>query len=97
VRKLQIVRSPAAKPDLGNIWAAIALTDKNAATRLLVKFDERIRTLCDFPGIGPERPEIAHGLRMLVEGKCLILYRLHEKTIEIVRVIHGARDMTSLF
>ena len=97
MRKLQIVRSPAAKQDLGDIWAAIAVTNKNAATRLLIKIDERIRALCDFPSIGPERPEIAHGLRVLVEGKYLILYRLNEKTIEIVRVIHGARDMTSLF
>jgi toxin ParE1/3/4 len=82
---------------MGDIWIAIAHKNRDAATRLLTRIDERIRNLSDFPELGSERPEIAAGPCMLVEGNYLILYRLHEQTVEIVRVIHGARDVTSLF
>lgn len=34
---------------------------------------------------------------MLVEGNYLILYRVHPGIVEIVRVLHGARDLSSLF
>ena len=31
-------------------------------------------------------------MRVLVEGNYLILYRVTEKSVEIVRIVHGARD-----
>ena len=86
-----------AKRDLGDIWIAIAPKNKSAATRLLMRIDARIQNLSDFPELGPERPEIAEGLRKLVEGNYLILYQLREKTIEIVRVVRGAMDISALF
>jgi len=96
VRRLSISRSGAAKQDIGDIWLGIAVHNRDAAERVVQRIDVRIRSLADFPELGPERPEISPGMRVLVEGNYLILYRVTEKSVEIVRVVHGARDLTDL-
>lgn len=47
--------------------------------------------------MGRLRPDIAPELRYFVVGNYLILYRTVENGIQIVRVIHGARDLPHLF
>lgn len=97
MHKFSIVRSPLAKADIRSIFLIIAEHSPAAATQIVERIDRRIRQLADFPELGPERPDLAPGLRFLVEGNYLVLYRLAENRIEIVRVIHGARDLTALF
>jgi len=53
--------------------------------------------------MGMRRPEIEKAARALVAGAYLILYELHPGTargpvdeVEIVRVIHGMRDLSQL-
>jgi toxin ParE1/3/4 len=43
--------------------------------------------------VGPARPDIAGDARILVERPYLILYRLVPEGVQIVRVLHGARDI----
>jgi toxin ParE1/3/4 len=43
------------------------------------------------------RDDVQKGMRMLVEGKHLIFYRVLEGRVEVVRVIHGSRDLTKIF
>ncbi len=95
--KLPIKRSPLAKQDIGGIWLGIALHDSRAATRVVRDIDARIKSLSEHPELGPARPEIAEDMRVLVEGKYLILYRIRSTSVEIVRVVHGARDIETLF
>ena len=47
--------------------------------------------------MGRLRPDIAPELRYLAVGNYLILYRTVPNGIQIVRVIHGARDLPNLF
>ena len=96
MRGLSISRSGAAKQDIGDIWLGIAVHNRDAAERVVRRIDARIRALADFPELGPERPEIAPGMRMLVEGNYLILYRIEPAEVVIVRIVHGARDLTDL-
>lgn len=91
-----IVRSPAAEDDLIEIWCTIALDSPSAADRLLDTFASRIEQLAAFPDLGPERPDIGEGARALSLGNYLVLYRHIGGLIEIVRVVHGARDLTTL-
>ncbi len=44
--------------------------------------------------MGAPRPELAPGARMLVEGSYLILYFAEPRAVRVVRVVHGARDIT---
>lgn len=97
MRKLGIDRLDAAVADMEEIWFNIALENRRAAFRVVEALDRRILQLAHFPEIGTARPDVADGMRMLVEGNYLILYRITETRVEIVRVIHGARDLTTLF
>nr|WP_245456027.1 type II toxin-antitoxin system RelE/ParE family toxin [Mesorhizobium sp. M7A.F.Ca.US.008.03.1.1] len=49
-----------------------------------------------FPESGPRRPDIGADTRALTIGNYLILYRRAEGRIEIVRIVHGARDVSTL-
>jgi toxin ParE1/3/4 len=47
--------------------------------------------------MGRERKDLAPGLRSFPVTKYLIFYYCTEDIIEIVRVIHGARDIEAFF
>ncbi|MGC5839791.1 type II toxin-antitoxin system RelE/ParE family toxin [Mesorhizobium abyssinicae] len=46
---------------------------------------------------GPGRPDVGAETGALNVGNYLILYRLAKERIEIVRIVHGARDVSTLF
>ncbi|KAB2868958.1 MAG: type II toxin-antitoxin system RelE/ParE family toxin [Bauldia sp.] len=93
----EVLISPEAEEDLSEIWIAIALENRRAADKLLGKIDAQIRRLAEFPESGSPRPDIAPSARMLVQGNFLILYEIDADNVTIVRVLHGARDLTRLF
>jgi toxin ParE1/3/4 len=92
-----VVFSPAAEADLDDIWLNIALENPAAADRLIDAVRERAGQLSEFPELGRSRPDIAEAARSLNVGNYLILYRIVTRTVEVVRVVHGARDLTKLF
>lgn len=49
--------------------------------------------LIDWPFIGRACPEIAPEARMLVERPYVVLYQVVDDVVQIVRVVHGARDI----
>lgn len=93
---LPIVRSPAAQDDLVDIWCTIALDSPRAADRLIETIGNCILQLGTFPDSGPRRPDIAADARALTVGNYVVLYRSTPERIEILRIVHGARDITTL-
>ncbi|MBZ9705197.1 type II toxin-antitoxin system RelE/ParE family toxin [Mesorhizobium sp. ESP7-2] len=93
---MPIIRSPAAENDLVDIWLAIAEGSPRAADHFLDAIAERIQQLAAFPESGPRRPDIGVDARALTIGNYLILYRPSGGQIEIVRIVHGARDVSTL-
>jgi toxin ParE1/3/4 len=91
-----IKRTARAEEDLIDIWLYIAYEDVRAADRLLDEIEEKFFLLADQSSLGPARPDIAPGLRYLPVRRYLILYREVTGGIEIVRVVHGARDVPAL-
>ena len=87
----------AARDDLIDIWTHIAADDPTAADRILDRLDEVASHLADNPQMGPARDDIRPGLRYLVSGSYLLLYRIDGDGIEIVRAVHGRRDLYGLF
>jgi len=57
----------------------------------------RFRMLLDFPQSGTRRDELRRGLRTFPVGSYLVFYFIVEDGIEIVRVLHGRRDIESIF
>ena len=93
----RVIQTPRALADLDDIWMHIALDNPAAADRLIDKIGGRNGKLAEHPRLGPARPEIAPNARMLVIGDYLVLYRVNANDVNIVRVIHGARQLAGLF
>ena len=90
---LTIVRNARAEEDLIAIWQYVARDSEAAADRLLDRFEARWQQLASFPSSGAPRDDIAPGIRHLVVGDYLTLYRVGGDAIEILRVLHGHRNI----
>jgi toxin ParE1/3/4 len=86
-----------ARQDLIAIWEYIADDNPSSADRLLDMLDGRINRLAEHPLLGPARPDIARDLRYLVFDNYLVLYRVLDDAVEVVRVLHGARNLSAIF
>lgn len=84
-----------ARADLIEIWLGIAPHNLVAADRVYDRIEARLRILEASAEAGPGRPDIAPDARVLVERPYLILYRLIAGGVQIVRVLHGARNVGS--
>lgn len=93
---MRVIRTLRAEEDLIEVWMHIARDDPHAADRVLDALERRTMLLARHPEIGRERPDIAPGVRYLVSGNYLILYRIGEDRVEIVRYVHGRRDLNEV-
>lgn len=79
------------------VWATIAINSPHAADRLVARLYAAEDLLGEHPQIGEARPEIAKDLRKWTVEPYVMLYRITDDAVEIVRVVHGARNLTALF
>jgi toxin ParE1/3/4 len=96
--------TPQAREDLLEIYVTIGMDNPSAAERLYTAMEEKATLLVRYPRMGVRRPDIATSARMLVEGVYLLLYETHPDSddgtvdeVEIVRVVHGHRDLANIF
>ncbi|MCF4165619.1 type II toxin-antitoxin system RelE/ParE family toxin [Zavarzinia compransoris] len=90
---LSIIRTRRADEDLIEIWRFIAADNPEAADRVLDAIERRWQQLALHPFSGVARDDILPGLRHLVAGRYLTLYRVTEAGIEILRVLQGQRRL----
>ncbi|WP_027141638.1 type II toxin-antitoxin system RelE/ParE family toxin [Mesorhizobium sp. WSM3626] len=93
MKLLPIDRNARAEDDLVAIWLHIARNNEAAADRLLDRFAARWQQLSTYPFSGAPRDDIAPGIRHLIVGEYLTLYRVGGDAIEILRVLHGRRNI----
>ena len=86
-----------AENDLFDIWRYIAEDNQQAADRVLRSLHEKCQLLAKNSKLGPARPDIRPDMRYFVVGSYLILYCESTNGIEIVRVLHGARNLRAIF
>ena len=90
--------SPAARHDLAAIWAYISRDNEDAATDLLQSIYRQCLVLAELPGLGkPRDADLAKGLRSYPVGRYVIYFRMCGSKLDLVRVIHSARDLTEIF
>lgn len=87
---------PAAEADIEGIVLYIATDNPSAAMGWLDDLHGKLRALAEMPEMGAARDDVRPGLRMLAFGRYLILHRLEADAVEIVRVLHGARQWRKL-
>jgi len=88
---LPILRTARSDEDLIAIWMHIAEDNPGAADRVLDAIAQRWEQLARHPQSGMARDDITPGLRHLITGQYMTLYRIQDQGIEILRVIHGRR------
>ena len=93
-----ILRRPAAERDLIEIYKYIAKDSPSRARDFIQRIDKKIKLLADHPLIGAAKLSAYPDIRAFPIGRYLILYQPldGEDGIELIRVIHGAREWETL-
>jgi toxin ParE1/3/4 len=93
-----VYQTPQARLDLIDAALTIAEDNPSAADRFLDAITKTIGRLAKHPMIGRARPELAPDLRSFPHRQYVIFYRRSiPQGVEVVRVLHGARDIPPLF
>ena len=92
-----ILVTPLAEEDLGDIWDYAAEYDAERADRLLDLIYEECRRLAEYPEMGRARHELLVNLRSFTFKNYVIFYQPITDGIEVLRVLHGARDVHHVF
>ena len=95
---MNAVVTPEAARDIERIADHISKDSPSAADRLLADIDRAIGFLAETPGAGHVRLDLtSRSVRFWqVRRTYLIVYRELPEAIEIVRVLHGNRDVATL-
>jgi toxin ParE1/3/4 len=93
----QVVLSELAEADLIDIWVFIAQDSVEAADRLIDQIHEKCRLVANSPRMGRRRSELGSSIRSFALANYVILYRPGANGMEVARVLHGRRDIRSLF
>jgi plasmid stabilization system protein ParE len=82
--------------DLREIRDYIGRDNWESARQLMVQFIGAFRLLAKQPQLGHAREDLLPVLRFWPVGPYLIIYVVDRRPIEIVAVVHGARDIPSV-
>jgi len=93
---IRIRRSRYVRPDMVRIWRWIGRDNPSAADRLLKGITDAFQLVLDFPESGAPRPELGRGVRIVPVDNYLVIYRVDERGPLVLRVVHGAMDLTQI-
>lgn len=94
------LRSTQAESDLDDIWYYVAKASgsPDIADRLVDAIAERFFLLARYPNMGRRRDsDLRPGLRSFPVGEYIIVYRVEDDGVLILRVLRGSRDIEGLF
>lgn len=92
--------APQVEAELDEIWYYTARESGSVdiADRLIELITERFLLLARNPYLGRSREhELRAGLRSFSAGQYVIFYRVQDKDVLILHVIHGSRNIEALF
>jgi toxin ParE1/3/4 len=93
----RVLRRPLAAADVAEIWDYIAEDSIMHADAWVDRLDQALRRLAGQPRMGRARDELSPGLRSLPFGRYVIFYEPLDDGIDVVRVLHAARDVDAQF
>lgn len=83
--------------DLEEIWEYIAEDSELDADRFTDQIVEKCCEIVELEGVGHRRDDLIPGMFSLAFRKYVIFFQRNRNEVEIVRVLHGARDIRTLF
>ena len=93
----RLVILPAARADLIEIGDFIAADSPQRAASFVAEIEARMREAAERPMSFPARDELHEGLRAARHGRYLIFFMGQGNEVQVVRVLHGARDLPRAF
>lgn len=93
----RITRRPLAAADILDVWGHIAEDSIEQADRWVDKLGEKFEIIATQPLMGRARNELAANVRSFPFGRYVIFYSPNEDGIDVVRVLHSARDIDAVF
>jgi toxin ParE1/3/4 len=93
----EVALKPRARMDLQEIWLQFEQYSERSAERTIGEFNEIFEKLAMFPKMGRERPDLNQsGLRSFPIRDYIIFYVEVDRGVEVVRVLHGAADISDI-
>jgi toxin ParE1/3/4 len=92
--------APTAERDLDDIWDYVAKESGSIdiANRLIDALTDRFFLLAGFPYLGRSRnEELGICCRSFAVGEYVIVYAVEIEDVLILRVVHGRRDIETMF
>ncbi len=83
--------------DLEEIYDYIAADNPRKAGEFIDLIQKKCRFLAAHPQSGRQRPELRSDLHSFPVKRYVIFYRIRGDAVEVVNVIHSARDIESGF
>lgn len=83
--------------DLQEISDYLLPLNEAACLRIVESLIAGYKSLGQFSYRGRSRDDLSPGLRNLVEENYLIFYRVEAEDVFVVRILHGARDLSAIF
>ena len=99
----RIIKRPAAGRDIEECFVHIAQDNLDIGVTFLVAVEDSLERLADFPFIGTTRDfqdkELPSVKVWPVKGfeNYLIFYTANEDVIDVIRLLHGSRDIEGIF
>lgn len=94
---VRVLRRPQAETDILEIWDYIAEDSMVEADRWVDRLDDKLVLWATQPMMGRSRDELAPGVRSLAFGRYVVFYEPLPDGIDVVRVLHGTRDIDANF
>lgn len=89
--------SPLAEQDLEAIGDYIAQDNPVRAVSFMEELYRQCLLIAESPVLYRERPELGQSVRSCAYGRYLIVFRVLDTEVRIERLLHGSRDVLSLF
>jgi toxin ParE1/3/4 len=90
--------TPEASRDMERIADDLAnFSGLPSSDRFLSGLTKALARLTRFPNLGHQRNDLSPGIRNLIYEKYLILYRIDDESLEILRVVRGNQNLENLF
>ncbi len=93
-KKFRVEITATAESDVAGIWEYIAQDKPDAATAFVIRLEEQIGTLENFPErcqLVPENELLGTAYRHLVYGNYRTIFKIVGTRVIILRVLHGTR------
>jgi len=94
---LKLIISPQAREDLFGIWFYIAEDNTLTANGFIDKLTKKYYWLIEFLETGVKRDEVTSNLQSFPVDRYKLYYKPTDKTLELVRVLHGSRNIDQIF